>query len=259
MDTQELLKIDQTVINWLDESRKLIYQDLATHLTVNEKTNKRDLVTNADKQNEQFLTQKVKSLMPHANILGEEGFGNAVKTMQGAVWFIDPIDGTMNFIKQHDDFAVMLALYVDGKPKLGWIMDVDKNIVYHGGPDIGIWRNQEKMESPLDKRLDEGLIEVSGSRLLMNEMHLMDIAKMALGVRIIGSAGMSFIKVLEGKAVGYVSKMNPWDFAAAKVLLESLKIPITTIDDKEIDMLSSNTVLTATTTAHRQIVQMQLS
>lgn len=258
METADLLNIDQNVMTWLAQAREVIYDALSHKLNIDQKTSRLDLVTNVDKQVERLLAQKIMALMPNANILGEETHDQHIKTLVGPVWFLDPIDGTMNFIQQHDDFAIMLALYFDGQPLLGWIMDVDKNIVYHGGPQLGVWRNAEKLPVPHDKALNEGLIELSGGRLLANQMHFKQIGKTSLGVRIIGSAGISFIKVLEGKAVGYVSKMHPWDFAAAKVLLESLKIPFTTIDGKEIDMLLSNTVLTATATAHRQIVQMQL-
>lgn len=259
MQKTELSKIDQIVIEWLKKVRVIIYKELKKSLVIDEKTSKLDLVTNVDKDVEQFLREKITKLMPSAHIVGEEGTTENITSLAGKVWFIDPIDGTMNFIKQHDDFAVMLALYIDEKPMLGWIMDVNKNLIYHGGPQIGVWCNDKKVPKPKNISLNEGLIELSGQRLLLDEMHFKQIAKTSLGVRIIGSAGISFIKVIEGKAVGYVSKMHPWDFAAAKILLESLKIPVTTIDGKEIDVLLSNTVLAATDSAHKQIVQMQFS
>ncbi|MCM0598963.1 inositol monophosphatase family protein [Periweissella fabalis] len=257
MDTATLKNIDKTVNQWLKEAHTLVYQCLQTDLTVEQKTSRLDLVTNVDKQVEQLLRKKISSLMPAAKIIGEENDHGQVKSMAGAVWFIDPIDGTMNFIKQHDDFAIMLALYIDNQPILGWIMDVAKNKIYHGGPQLGVWCDTKKIPVPADITLNEGLIELSASRLLTNEMHFMEIAKMSSGVRINGSAGISFIKVLEGKMVGYASKMKPWDFAAAKVLLETNKILVTTIDGKEIDMLLSSTVLSATASAHKQIVQLQ--
>lgn len=257
METATLQEIDTTVKAWLQEARTLVYQCMQNDLTVEQKTGRLDLVTNVDKQVEQLLRGKIKTLMPTAKIIGEENDHGQIKSMVGAVWFIDPIDGTMNFIKQRDDFAIMLALYIDNQPILGWIMDVTKNHIYHGGPQLGVWRDDEKLPVPADITLNDGLIELSASRLVANEMHFEEIAKMSSGVRIIGSAGISFIKVLEGKMIGYASKMKPWDFAAAKVLLETNKILVTTIDGKEIDMLLSSTVLSATASAHMQIVQLQ--
>lgn len=259
MEQHQLAKIDSAVLGWLDEARENVYINLQSALMVSEKDNRKDLVTNVDKSNEQYFMRKIHALDPDAHILGEEGFGDAVKNMHGHVWFVDPIDGTLNFVKQRDDFAMMLALYVDGVPTLGWIMDVDKNLTYHGGPEMGVFRNNEKLIIPENLPLSEGLIELSGNRLVHHQFKFEELAEASLGVRVIGSAGMSFIKVLEGKAVAYASKMKPWDFAAAKVLLESLKMPITTIDGKEIDMLSSNTVLGATNAAHSDIVRIELA
>lgn len=257
METATLKEIDATVNSWLQEARRLVYQWLQTDLQVEQKTSRLDLVTNVDKGVEQLLRAKINNLMPAAKVIGEENDHGQVKSMEGAVWFIDPIDGTMNFVKQHDDFAIMVALYIDNQPILGWIMDVTKNNIYHGGPQLGVWCNDQEMPAPDDITLNDGLIELSASRLLAGEMHFEEIAKMSSGVRIIGSAGISFIKVLEGKAVGYASKMKPWDFAAAKILLETNKILFTTIDGNEIDMLLSSTVLSATASAHTQIVQLQ--
>ncbi|MBM7544293.1 myo-inositol-1(or 4)-monophosphatase [Weissella beninensis] len=259
MEEQDLLRFDKTVQQWLVDIRQTLEKNLLANLLISEKKGRRDLVTNVDKNVEKILTEKIHILDPKAQILGEEGFGDAVRTMRDHVWFIDPIDGTMNFIKQRDDFAIMLALYIEGQGTLAWIMDVDKGIIYHGGPKIGIFANQQKLKTPQNIRLEDGLIEVSGGRLLNQQLKLVEIGRKSLGIRIIGSAGMSFIKVIEGKAVGYVSKMQPWDFAAAKVLLESLKMPFTTIDGTEIDMLSSNTVLTATPCAHQEIVHLELT
>ena len=259
MEEQDLLRFDKIVQQWLRDLREDIQKKLLAKLIINEKHGRRDLVTNVDKNVERFLTEKIHNLDPKAKILGEEGFGDAVKSMRDHVWFIDPIDGTMNFIKQRDDFAIMLALYIDGQGTLAWIMDVDKGIIYHGGPIIGVFANEKKLKIPKNLKLEDGLIEISGGRLLDQQLKLVEIGQRSLGIRIIGSAGMSFIKVIEGKAVGYVSKMMPWDLAAAKVLLESLKMPFTTIDGSEIDMLSSNTVLTATPCAHEEIVHLELT
>ena len=43
--------------------------------------------------------------------MGEEGFGDELTSMDGYVWLIDPIDGTLNFVKRQEDFGIMIALY----------------------------------------------------------------------------------------------------------------------------------------------------
>lgn len=86
-----------------------------------------------------------------------------------------------------------------------------------------------------------------------------EIAKSALGYRVIGAAGPSFIRVLRGQAVGYSSKMMSWDFAAGQVLAKTLGLIVSDIDGKQLDMLSSNIVLVATNRAHRDILALHRS
>lgn len=115
MEINELKHIDKTVRGWLSESRDNVLRKIDTRLTVDTKTSRKDLVTNVDKQNEKFLVGKIREFDPDSKILGEEGFGDQVHSTKGRIWIIDPIDGTMNFVKQRNNFAIMIALYEDAK------------------------------------------------------------------------------------------------------------------------------------------------
>lgn len=255
----EIQEIDQTVLLWLDDVRQQTLAAMAQELNVGTKNNPRDLVTNVDRANETFLNTKIRAFDPEAHIVSEEGFGDQQLDMQGHVWFVDPIDGTMNFIKEKSDFAIMIGLYIDNQPVLGWILNVMNNVVYHGGPEIGVYANQLRVSAPKNEPLSEGLVLLSGARLLYGMFGYDDIAKAALGFRIIGAAGPSFIRVILGQAVGYSSKMMPWDFAAGQVLAQTLGLSVSDIDGKPLDMLSSNIVLVATNRAHRDILALHQS
>ena len=52
---------------------------------------------------------------------------------KGAVWVIDPIDGTNNFVTQKEDFAVMVAYFEDGIGQFGLIYDVMRDHLFRGG------------------------------------------------------------------------------------------------------------------------------
>jgi myo-inositol-1(or 4)-monophosphatase len=69
-------------------------------LNIQTKSNANDLVTNMYKEIEQFFIGKIRESFPDHKILGEEGFGDELKDLEGIAWMIDPIDGTMNFIHQ---------------------------------------------------------------------------------------------------------------------------------------------------------------
>jgi len=257
LHVNQLKKLDQTVLSWLDTVHENVLKRLNQHIQIDMKASPRDLVTNVDRETEQFYVSEIRRLNPHAKILGEEGFGDAVTNLTGQVWFVDPIDGTMNFVKQHAEFATMLALYEDGKPVMAWIMDVMNHDIIHGGPDYGVFHNGAPLAKITDEGLSEGLLIVSGARLLYEQYGLPELAKAALGYRVYGSAGISYLHVLTGRAIGYVSKMRPWDYAAGVLLGQALGFKVGKIDDQPINMLSSGTVLVATQQAYRDIMTIE--
>lgn len=250
-------QLDTCVLVWLDEAREQILNAMQIPLQVSEKTNARDLVTNVDRSIEQFYVQKIQHLMPNAHIISEEGYGDHVESMDGDVWFIDPIDGTLNFVEQRAEFATMLALYHDGEPVCAWIMDVIQNEVIHGGPTLGVFENEQRLSKFENRGLAAGLIVVSGARLLSNQMCLPEIAQTALGFRVYGSAGISYMHVLQGRAIGYISKMKPWDYAPGVALAKTLGLSTSNIDGNALNMLISNSVVVSTPSAHEEIMRIE--
>ncbi|MCW0952870.1 inositol monophosphatase family protein [Weissella ceti] len=250
----DLQTIDTTVQTWMAEMRHLVLAELDKPREISHKKGPKDLVTNVDRLVERFYVEKIHALMPDAKIKSEEGFGDDVQDMSGDVWFVDPIDGTTNFVAQKQEFASMLAWYRDGEPMMAWIMDVMANELIHGGPHSGVYLNERLLTNVPNIPLEHGLIVVSGSRLLRGEMHLPEIARASLGYRVYGSAGMTFIHMCLGRSVGYLTNMQPWDFAAGIMLAEALGFKVGTVDGDAINMLLSGTVLVATPLAFDQIV-----
>ena len=105
----EIQEIDQTVLLWLNDIRQKTIAAMQQPLDVHEKRDNRDLVTNVDQDNEKFINDKIRHFDAEAHIVSEEGFGDHNQDMNGRVWFVDPIDGTMNFVKQKTDFGIIVA------------------------------------------------------------------------------------------------------------------------------------------------------
>ncbi|MFC6261138.1 inositol monophosphatase family protein [Levilactobacillus fujinensis] len=255
LDWQQL---NRDVTALLKEARQRVLEKMQVPLTVDEKTGRKDLVTNVDKGNEQFLIAGIRRIDPDAKVLGEEGFGDQLTDVKGRVWIVDPIDGTMNFVKQQDNFAIMIGIYQDGVGQLGYIYDVMRDVLYHGGPRLGgVWANQKSVSAPADLALCDGLIGASGPLVIHDVAHMQAIVHASAGMRIYGSAGIEMINVMLGKTLGYISHLKPWDFAAGQVLLNTLGVRVSTIDGQPLNMLSSNLVLVATEKAQRDILQIE--
>lgn len=254
MQTNVVKQLNQKMQVVMQTARAQVLAKMGTHLTVAEKTSRRDLVTNVDHSNEDFLVRQIRALDPVAKILAEEGTGDQVTDMNGHVWIVDPIDGTMNFVHQRNHFAMMVGLYVDGKPTLGYIFDVMANKLYAGGPEVGVTLNGELLAAPADVDLSAGLFGASAPLLIQDRFNMQTIIAKSLGPRIMGSAGIQISQVLAGELVGYLSYLRPWDFAAGRVLAESLSLVVSRVDGNPVNMLSSGAVLIATKRAQRSIL-----
>lgn len=87
---------------------------------------KGDLVTIADREVEEFLTEALTRLAPDVAVVGEEAAAAdpaVLERLAGPCWIIDPIDGTSNFASGNGHFAIMVALADGGETIAGWIYD----------------------------------------------------------------------------------------------------------------------------------------
>lgn len=248
VNSETLERFDQKVQELLWSARKQTIELMNTPLKVDTKSSANDLVTNVDRQNEQLIRKRLLEIDPSARIVGEEeSFNHKIDPdLNGNVWIIDPIDGTLNFVKQRDHFAIMVALYCDGVPTLGYIMDVMNKRLYHDWREHGAYVNKLRLKEPANSSLADSLIAINGWQLIKNHCHQQEIAQQAAGLRMYGSAGIEIIHVLNGQLGGYTSRLKPWDIAAGMVIAEELGLLVKTIDDQPLNVLSSNTVLVAT-------------
>lgn len=252
----EWTKLNAAITEWFTVVQQKLSTNEQKPLEIKQKSDRTDLVTNVDQEIEAYFVKQIKTTFPNSKILGEEGDKDqGLTTYSGLVWVIDPIDGTMNYIKQGDHFASMLAVYENGHEKLGYILDVTANKLYWGGPECGVYCNAEKLTPPADLPLSEGLLDISGRMLVEDYCHVKKAVKASLGIRVYGSAGIGFIHVLTGKTLGYLSHLHPWDYAAGKILAHVQGLVVETIDGRPFDMLSSNDVLVATKNAEKDILK----
>jgi fructose-1,6-bisphosphatase/inositol monophosphatase family enzyme len=122
----------------LDQVSDLIREVAATivlprfrHLTAAEVHQKSpgDMVTIADQESERALTDGLGRLLPGSVVVGEEAVAADPSVLgrvgdAGAVWIVDPVDGTNNFAAGKTPFAIMVALLREGEPAASWILDV---------------------------------------------------------------------------------------------------------------------------------------
>ena len=98
---------------------ELLRQCRLEEAEVSQKTGHQDLVTRWDRRTEQLLRNEILTAFPRDAIVGEEYPPEAHRT--GSVtWYIDPIDGTTNFINQHQNYAISVGCWMEAYRCSDW-------------------------------------------------------------------------------------------------------------------------------------------
>jgi 3'(2'), 5'-bisphosphate nucleotidase len=194
----------------------------ATDFAVNYK-GPSDPVTEADRQANTLICDRLASAFPGVPVVAEESDESAFAGWTGAdrVFFVDPLDGTLEFVSKNGDFVVMIGLAEKGRAVLGVVLAPALGTAWVGGEGLGAWeigRTGEKL--PL-RVSDVG--ELSAAKLVVSRSHQaasMQRLLAALGVAEVirrGSAGLKAAEVAAGRADIYLQPGRAgkrWDACA---------------------------------------------
>jgi fructose-1,6-bisphosphatase/inositol monophosphatase family enzyme len=114
-----------------------------------------DLVTVADQESERALTRGLTALLPGSAVVGEEAVAAEPRLVDrvgdaGAVWIVDPLDGTNNFAAGKTPFAVMVALARGGELVSSWILDVTGDHLTVAEAGSGAYRDGVRVKTRTD-------------------------------------------------------------------------------------------------------------
>lgn len=99
----------------------ILESDGAYRTNVHGKATPADLVTDLDKLIEQQVRDVLTTQFPEVPIVGEEMGGEEPES--GYCWFLDPLDGSINFANAVPWFSFSLALVYNGEPVVGAVID----------------------------------------------------------------------------------------------------------------------------------------
>ncbi|MGD6818396.1 inositol monophosphatase family protein [Metabacillus sp. 84] len=251
-------EIDGKAKSWVREAGERIRSSFATSLSIQTKSNPNDLVTNMDKETEQFFISKIKETYPDHRILGEEGYGHEIEDEKGIIWIIDPIDGTMNFVHQQRNFAISIGIYEDGIGMIGLIYDVVQDELYHAVKGQGAFMNETPLPVLEKREVKESIIGLNATWITENKRIdpsvLAPLVRHSRGTRSYGSAALEFAYVASGRLDCYITmRLAPWDFAAGLILLEETGAVATTVDGEDVNVIGPNSILAARDGLHQEI------
>ncbi len=252
------MEIYKFAIDIIQDAGKFIRSRMMEDFKIDSKLNADDLVTDVDKETEQFLFDKIEERYPDHRILGEEGHGADIENTDGVLWIIDPIDGTLNFVHQLENFAVSIGIYIDGKPYAGLILDVMKDDLYHAAYEQGAYKNDVQLHDIQESSLKSSLISTNANWLVREGINqpFIQVVRDARSVRSLGSAALEFVNVVRGtSSAALFYRLHPWDFAGGVILLNEVGGITTTLLGDDIRLLKTNSILAANKTIHGELAE----
>ncbi len=215
-------RLDETILLVRSTGKALLERLSCVELNIRRKDNHHgNLVTDFDVWVQNELEHGLKKIEPTANFFAEEQENTEV---EGLTWFVDPIDGTTNFVSTQKNFAISVALY-DGKaPIFGIVYDVVNDVCYHAMKDAGAFKNGEKIKKREPVLLENALVDASLTTInFLSERSaapLHTISRALRGHRALGCASLAMCHIATGELDGYISyHLYPWDYAAAGIIL----------------------------------------
>lgn len=254
-----LQQVDDFAKAMIIEAGQRIRNSFSYDLVIETKSNPNDLVTNIDRETEKFFIDKIKAFDPTHKILGEEGMGEQVDSLDGVVWIIDPIDGTMNFVKQHRHFMISIGLFVDGIGKLGYIYDVMREDLFYAIAGVGAWYNDSPLRKLKPLTIEEAVIGINATWVTpnkkINHEKLIELIRTVRGTRSYGSAAMEIAFVVSGKLDAYISmRLAPWDIGGGTIIAKEVGAIATNLKGEPLNLLSKDTFIIANPSIHQLIL-----
>ncbi|MEU8795249.1 inositol monophosphatase family protein [Streptomyces sp. NPDC048643] len=203
------------------------FRQLAAH-EIDQKSGPHDLVTDADRKAEEFLTEALTALLPGSVVVGEEAV-HADPASYGAiggtapVWIVDPVDGTRQFVHGDSGFCTLVALVLDGVVHASWTYApareefatairgrgavLDGVPLRSGSPEPG--RDLDIAMSHPDYTTDD------------QKRALLGLRSEGVVARPCGSAGLEYLAVARGELDATAFSWEAaWDHAAGLLLVE---------------------------------------
>jgi myo-inositol-1(or 4)-monophosphatase len=190
---------------------------LAEGLTVQHKTSISDVVSAADHAAEELIVQRLRTERPDDGILGEEG---ASHTGSGRTWYVDPVDGTYNFLSGLALWCSAIAL----DEVVGAVYHPASDELWAGGPDVPTTRNGVPLPTLRDRPLsDLSLVTYLHPSTLPDETlrgPLLRVMERAATVRMLGSGSVEAAAVAAGRlGASLQSDSLPWDWLPGAALV----------------------------------------
>lgn len=198
-----------------------------------------DLVTETDLRVERYVRNRIASAYPGDAIVGEEAGPDQAFDLSAPTWFVDPVDGTTNFVLGLPLVASNLAFCDGGVIQVGVTADVMRTRIYWTERDRGAWLGRTRLSVSSTPLLSRAVLSTGFpySRASSDDNNLAEVSRLVPRIRDLrrlGCAGLDLAWVASGLLDGYWEQQDgPWDWATGALLVREAGGRVTTYDGKD--------------------------
>jgi len=195
-----------------------------------------DLVTEVDHRSEKFLLGELQKDFPDHHIFSEES--GVIQGNAEHIWYIDPLDGTVNYAHHVPIFCVSIAYASGSELTLGAVYDPMRDEMFLAERGKGASLNGKSLHVSSATELQRSLLVTGFPYTAWNTSqdnfaNFVKFGKLTQGVRRLGSAALDLCYVAAGRFDGFWEMaLHPWDVAAGGLICEEAGARVTNIEGK---------------------------
>ncbi len=258
--SRELTELLSVAVRAAEAAANVIREGARTVRTLEWRTKSAaDFVSDVDTAAEEAIRSVVERSVPGAVVVGEELSPDAAAGT-GVAFIVDPLDGTTNFLHGYPEYAVSIAIMIDGRLAAGTVLNVPTGelatATAGGGAYLGaVPLRVSSMENPERALIGTGF-PFKHTHLLPTYLpQLAHIIRSTSGVRRAGSAALDLVDVAAGRFDGFWELvLSPWDFAAGIVIVREAGGVVTDLDGRE-PQLTMTGIVAGNPAIHRWLLQ----
>lgn len=227
---------------------------------IRSKSARRDLVTEADVASERLLVERLRAAYPDHAIEAEEEVRDAGAERGGLRWFLDPLDGTINYVHRLPAFAVSMGLFLDDQPVVGVVHAPRLGETFVASAGCGARLNGEPIRVSETAEMIDAIVatgfpyrrgELPNNNLgNFNEMFLS-----VRGLRRMGSAAIDLAYCAAGRLDAYWElHLSPHDVAAGALLVREAGGVVTDLGGGD-DWLRGGHIAAGPAALHAELVR----
>lgn len=220
-----------------------------------------DIVTEADKACEALILKTIQGNFPDHAILTEES-GLIGDPKAEYKWIIDPIDGTVNFAHGLPFYCVSIAVVHRGLPIIGVVEAPALKEVFWAQKGKGAFMGNKPLRVSRVSDMKNAIIgmgypyERESETTQVSYKLAAETHQKARGLRRLGAAALEGAYIADGRLDTFFHyKLKPWDFAAAKIILEEAGGMMTDMDGNTLTPKNGR-VLASNGLLHQEMVNL---